>query len=161
MISKQVVCRCLRLPLSRQGILIETLVLMAVAWAATRLLPLRALAPFYGRLNRTNADPGRSGVPERELAGLSQRQKEQMWQVRWALRMAKHHLPCDGTCLPRALAGSVMLRRRGLPATVRIGAFRREGQDLKLHAWLTTFDEVPVSGVREADGFTVLATFEG
>jgi hypothetical protein len=158
-VSAGTIVRYLRIPLSRKCILLETLLLMAVTRVLTWFLPLRMLAPFYGRMDRSNPPPERSGVPEREIADLSPRQKELMWQVRWALRMAKLHLPCEGTCLPRALAGSVMLRRRGLPATVRIGAFRREGEELKLHAWLTTFGEVPISGVREADGFTVLATY--
>ena len=52
-----------------------------------------------------------------------------------------------------------MLRRRGLPAIVRVGARHTSAGDLKLHAWLTTIGEVRITGVREAVGFKVLATF--
>lgn len=141
-------------------LLTEAVSLMAVAWVATKLLPLRALSPLYGKLNRENLTFTESPLPEQELTSLTPYQREHVWQIRWALRKAKHHLPWEGTCLPRSLAGSLMLRRRGLPATVRIGATHSADRDVKLHAWLTTINEVRISGVREAAGFKVLATFE-
>jgi len=94
------------------------------------------------------------------MSRLPGHQRNQIWQVRWALRMAKEHLPWEGTCLPRALAGRIMLRRRGLPATVLIGALRGADHELHLHAWLTTREAIPITGVREGRGFRVLARFE-
>lgn len=150
----------IRLSLRRKCLLVEALTLMAVTWFATKLLPHRLLTPIYGTLNRDIPTPRPSLSPQQELVHLTIPQRKSVWDIRWALRKMQHHLPWQGTCLPRSLAGSLMLRRRGLPAFVRIGAKHNADGDLKLHAWLTTIEEVRITGVREANGFKVLATYE-
>ena len=58
-----------------------------------------------------------------------------------AIRRATRIWPA-ARCLPQAIAGSCLLRRGGLTATVTLGA-RVEGDRIEAHAWL------------ECDGFTV------
>jgi hypothetical protein len=52
----------------------------------------------------------------------------------------------EGTCLRRSLVLAAMLRRRGVPAHVRIGIARRDGA-MAAHAWVTvagsTLDDSP------------------
>jgi hypothetical protein len=50
--------------------------------------------------------------------------------ARWPFKL----LPLSGTCLRIALVQVAVLRRRGVPATVRFGVRRRAG-DLEFHAW--------------------------
>jgi transglutaminase superfamily protein len=49
-----------------------------------------------------------------------------------------------GTCLRESLVFSVLLRRRGIPATIRIGVKREDG--LTAHAW------VDIAGIRSDVG---------
>jgi hypothetical protein len=78
--------------------------------------------------------------------------------VRRALGRASRHLPWHSTCLMRAIAGRIMLRRRQCPGTVFVGVERRQGSDHAFHAWLLA-GGVPITGVSEARRFTVVATF--
>lgn len=59
------------------------------------------------------------------------------------------------TCLSRALVAWVMLRRRGLPAVVRLGARREAGSTLSMHAWLE-IEGAPLIGSAEAADFVAL-----
>ncbi|PAP75865.1 lasso peptide biosynthesis B2 protein [Rubrivirga marina] len=76
-------------------------------------------------------------------------------EVRRALRRASRRHA--NTCLAQALAGRVMLRRRGLPSTLSLGA-RKEGERLAFHAWLRAGGLLlnPGGGPRD---YAVLATF--
>lgn len=73
------------------------------------------------------------------------------------IRRMAPRLPFRTTCLVRAVAGWLMLRRRGVPAIVRFGV-RMEAGQLAAHAWLMVHD-VTVLGGEEAGGFTPIGDF--
>ncbi|MBF0373817.1 MAG: lasso peptide biosynthesis B2 protein, partial [Alphaproteobacteria bacterium] len=55
-------------------------------------------------------------------------------------------------------AGSLMLRRRGIPSRLVLGV-RREPDGLAAHAWLLTAAGAIVCGGPEAEGFVPIAAF--
>lgn len=98
----------------------------ALVWGfrlALRVVPLR-------RFRRVLGDEGPRDVPARPPA----RPDPAVLAVGRALHRVSKSNP--RTCLPQALAGRVMLRRRGLPSTLSLGA--RPGADgpFAFHAWL-------------------------
>lgn len=61
-------------------------------------------------------------------------------------------------CLPQALAAHWMLRRRGIPSSIRFGVQRPVEGQLAAHAWLCV-DGMVVLGGEEMEGFTQIAEF--
>jgi hypothetical protein len=59
------------------------------------------------------------------------------------------------TCLSRALTGWLMLRRRGVPSIVRVGARQEGGVGVRMHAWLEVAG-APIIGSEEAADFVAL-----
>jgi hypothetical protein len=80
---------------------------------------------------------------------------EQAALVGRAIARAARHVPFRAVCLQQAFAALLMLRRRGLAATVHFGLLR-DGSELKAHAW-SRCGEVPVTGIAAATGFTPVA----
>jgi hypothetical protein len=112
-------------------------VLVAVLRAGLAVLPFRvvlgivkAVAPGDGP--RAAARP-RASREEAELA---------LWGAAAAGRAVLRRNPC----LPRALAALILLRRRGVPAELRIGVARDEGGALKAHAWVESEGAVVAGG---------------
>jgi hypothetical protein len=54
----------------------------------------------------------------------------------WSLQTAGRTLPPAGRCLIEALAGHVLLGRKGLATDLRIGVARDADGAFKAHAWL-------------------------
>jgi hypothetical protein len=67
-------------------------------------------------------------------------------------------LPFDLGCLPQAVAGSAMLRRRKLPARISLGV--PKGGGLPAHAWLEA-GNIPITGTAIADTYAPIARFVG
>lgn len=91
----------------------------------------------------------RAAVPDPDL---------ELQRVRWAVSRASRLLP--GTrCLPQALAGQVLLARRGVPVNLRIGVGHGE-EGFAAHAWLER-DGKTVLGEARPGEFTPLSKFDG
>jgi hypothetical protein len=56
-------------------------------------------------------------------------------RIAWAVRAVSQYVP-RATCLTQALAGQVLLVRRGYPTCLRIGVTRKPREGLEAHAWL-------------------------
>lgn len=59
-------------------------------------------------------------------------------QARWVqfhLYRATNYLPWQPKCFDRAIAGKIMLARRGLKTRLNLG-LKREGSKMVAHAWL-------------------------
>lgn len=137
-----------RLSRAERRLALEAALLLAVAWPTVRLLSFRLYGPMMGRPGEATFDPPESIAGAESVArGVGR-----------ALRRADRHLPWHSTCLMRALAGQIMLRRRRCPGTVYVGVERREEAAHGFHAWLLA-GAVPVTGAREASRFIVIATF--
>lgn len=136
----------------RQALFLEALGLVVFASAAVKLLPYRATRRLYGNPNPRPIEPV---WPRRD----DWRVDPQVHDVSWALHAVERTTGWDRSCLARAIAGRIMLRRRGFAPTLVIGTRRAAGA-LAFHAWLLEHGQ-PVSGVRAARGFSVLAVFDG
>jgi Transglutaminase-like superfamily len=77
-------------------------------------------------------------------------------RVRWAVETAARNLPFEVICLPQAIAGKLMLRRRGIASTLYLGVAYDPA--LKAHAWLRV-GRVIVTGAKGRVGFSVVSTF--
>lgn len=111
---------------------------------ALRVVPFRR---FQGLLGTPGPRDARPEAPPAPAPGA-------LAVARAIHRAAKAH---PDTCLAQALAGRVMLRRRGLPSTVSLGARRGDG-DFAFHAWLRSGGVLLTAG-GGPDHFTVLSTF--
>jgi hypothetical protein len=132
----------LRLPSADRRLLREALVAVALVRAALWMMPLKRL---HLRLMRCRASkPGPPHEPAR---------------IGWAVAAAAGRVP-SATCLTRALALQVLLRRRGLRSSLHVG-FRLLGDDEVCgHAWLECGGEV-LSGGGGLDDFRSLLRLDG
>jgi hypothetical protein len=78
--------------------------------------------------------------------------------VRRAILRVAERLPWQSSCLVRALAARLMLRRRRLPSTLQLGVRAGALTELSAHAWVKCGD-VDVVGGESAAEFTPLASF--
>jgi hypothetical protein len=124
---------------------IEALTVLIVARLALRVLPFGWIAGLAGATD-VSRDHDRPHRPTTDPVSAG---------VRTALRAGARRLPWRSTCLTRALAGRMMLARRGVPSALVFGV-TRDGAGVAAHAWLMTADGT-VCGGREAPRFRPLA----
>ncbi len=69
------------------------------------------------------------------------------WErVVWAIRAVGRRTLGDRPCLPEALAGRLMLQRRGYEANLTIGVRKDEKGALLAHAWLESGQHIVLGG---------------
>jgi hypothetical protein len=129
---------------------VEALIELCRAKTLVHTVPFRRLAPTFGR-------------PQAETAGaIAPADRAIAVQVSWAVQCAARHVPLGFVCLPQAIAGQRMLRRRGVGSTLYLGVAsdRAKPEAITAHAWLRAGDKI-VSGEREAAHHRRLASFAG
>lgn len=126
----------LRLSHRERGIFTRAWVLFLLVELALRFLPFKRVVALGQRLS-----PRRPGdaTPPFPCA---------LPRAIWLVEVAGRHAPGGPSCLNRALVLSWILRRRGVPTTLRIGV-SRDGGGLEAHAWL------------EGEGQVILGPGEG
>lgn len=117
------IVRLARLPRGEVGLLAEATLCLAVARAATLVLPFRWLTKLMS-----------AARPIRPLD--AERRKAAIVDVARAVGRAARHMPFRAVCLQQAIAAQHMLRWRGVETSVQFGA-RLEGGALDAHAWVT------------------------
>ena len=137
--------RFFALPAREQGRVIEAALSLLAVRLALGLLPFpRALRLL--RVVQAETWAGRLAAAEASEVGC-------------AIARAARYAPFRAVCLQQAFAALLMLRRRGLSATVHLGLARELGTNaLKAHAW-SRCGEVPVTGGEAAPGFVAIAAF--
>ena len=126
------------------------LLLAAAFWLCLGRLALLAL-PFQDILRKIESINGSGTVAAQPAAAA---------RIVWAVDTASRYLPGMGTCLPRALAAAVLLRRAGLPAQVRVGVARGEDGSPEAHAWVECGGQV-VIGCSELERYTLISVLRG
>lgn len=128
---------------------LEAALLLVVAHGLRRSLPMARWARLIGIPHPVDG-PGPSGHPT--PVDL---------RVRHALRRAESRLsrlPATLTCLDQAVAGSLMLQRRGARPSVVVG-LDREDPLLGSHAWLVGASGWVLVGDEVRSGFTPVTAF--
>lgn len=129
----------------------EARLALMFAWTLVFVVPLRHAIRVVGK-PAPSADASSTGHPRQRDAIVLKRAQS----VTARLARVADGLPWHSTCFVRAIAGSLLLRRRGIDgAIIRLG-LRNSGQDLNAHAWLI-LDGHSLLGGEEAEGFTPLA----
>jgi len=114
-----------QLPWPARGYLLEALLVLPVVKMALGLLGFRRCQFVLSRL-----------VPRRVIsAGEAVALQERSRLIARMVRAAGVHGAYHATCLPESLALWWMLRRRRVPAELRIGV-RKEEQQFEAHAWV-------------------------
>ena len=124
------------------------MVALTTAGLFVRMLPFRTIMKLVG-IGRARASEDvalhRTSDPVAAAVGV-------------AVNRAFARLPWHSTCLVRALAGRLMLMRRGVPSIVVFGVTKRMDH-IHAHAWLVAGNG-PVCGGREGAGFQPIAAFQ-
>jgi hypothetical protein len=79
-------------------------------------------------------------------------------RIAWAVDIMSRHTPWESACLAQAIAGKIMLARRGVPALLYLGTRKDEQGELVAHAWLRVANAIVIGGSGH-ETFTVLAAF--
>lgn len=136
--------RFLRLPAPERRDLAEAVLLCTMAGVLVKLVPFRRLAPRLGRHMAVSPPEAEEG------------QRTGAARVGWAISVAAQHLPWRPVCLPQAITAQWMLRRRGIPSTLYLGADPARGYDA--HAWVRAGTTIVTGGPRE-ERYTVVSSF--
>lgn len=132
---------------AHRGRVAEAGFLLCAAWIGVRLVPFRRIAPLLGGVQSPSVGANITSMEHGHAA----------CEVRVALATAARRMPWTSTCLMRALAGRLMLGRRGVPSLARIGVSGRPEQG-RAHAWLIAAG-LDVSGGNTARDCTPIAEF--
>jgi len=142
-VSPGVARRPLRLKWSDRACALEAVLAVTLARVAIQVLPFRVVMRLTGwpmPVRPVEHDPS---VTVR--------------RVRWAVEGVSRRLPFEVVCFPKGLAAHVMLRRRGIPATLFYGAAPTD-KGLEAHVWVRVGD-IDVIGTETADRFATIARF--
>jgi hypothetical protein len=127
---------------------LEAMCALVAAHVLIHGLPFSVGARLAGRMD----DGNREGI-DREPDDL------EVLAVATAIRQGAWRLPFGSTCLNRAVAGRLMLMRRGKPSSLVIGVAISDGRPAA-HAWLIASGGV-VCGGSEAADFRPIAAWHG
>lgn len=122
----------------------ETILALALAWVLVFTISFRRMAGWLGKV----APPRESQTADADTQLRAQVIGRRI--ARWSRRS-----PWRTTCLVQAVAGFLLLRRRGIHAAIRLGV-KRDAHTFAAHAWLMV-GGATVLGGQEAAGFSPLA----
>lgn len=130
-----------RLDWADRRLFCEALAALCVVSAGIRCVPFRHLI-------RLAAWPIGKGPARRDEAVLIRR-------VRWSILAASARLPWRAVCLHQSLVAQILLRRRGVSATLFYGARLKADRELEAHTWVRV-GAVGVVGVENAGDFALI-----
>jgi len=137
-----------RLSGAERRVLIEALTLSAGVRLGLKLFPLRTVRRWLRRLGEGND----RRCPESEPRTIE--------RIVWAVQATNRGTP-GATCLVQAMTGQVLLRRRGIPASVQIGVTKDGVEGFQAHAWLESDGTVLIGGSEDlADRYERLTALD-
>jgi hypothetical protein len=71
--------------------------------------------------------------------------------IRRSISRAANVLPWKSLCLSRSIAAFIMLRRRGIPATMNAGVRFSDNSSLEAHAWVDSDLDVKDNSAKNSD----------
>jgi hypothetical protein len=130
----------------QRHLLLQALVLLLCSALLRRLFHFERLARWLRLL------------PQETPLSVSRDEELLAAQISWAIAAIANRMPGSVKCLTRALAASLLARRRGLRTTLYIGVMRGTAGDLQAHAW-SRCGSCVLTGQAEQPAFTTLACF--
>jgi transglutaminase superfamily protein len=124
--------RCGKLGRKGQGgvrLAAEAALRLTAAWAALRVRPFERVVQGLGDFTAAGETDHREPLGRTAEVEIAR-------AVAWAVAAAARRMPFEATCLPQAIAAQAMLRRRGVAASVYLGAGRDEEGRMEAHAWV-------------------------
>lgn len=137
-----------RLSWSDKLLFVAAAMLMALASAAIRVVPLGHMVRYLGN----------SLGPVGFVPLASARAHHRALRVRDAIGRAATALPLRSDCYPQALAGVILCRMVRVPVAMHLGVKLGECGAMKAHAWLVS-GRVGITGRKNSAGFTPVACF--
>lgn len=137
----------LALPSPKRWLLLEAILWLGLARAAVVVLPLRWIMVGLGQSIGIATSTA-------QLVGNSELQG-----VAWAISVASRRTPWQSNCLAQALAGQIMLRRRGIASTLYLGVMKEGPNMLVAHAWLSSQAMIVTGGHQQLERYVVVASF--
>ncbi len=129
-------------------VFLEAFGFLCAARLAVLLLPFKTLAGKMG-----------DHMVETPLIG-HQPDNKAIQDVSRSIKKASLYTPCRSLCMEQALAASIMLKSRNLPATIYFG-FQKDkqyGKNIKAHAWIRSGETILTGGSGHRQ-FAVVAYF--
>jgi hypothetical protein len=140
------VLKYLRLRAAERHLLLKVTLLLWVIRLALWLLPFRIVRHMVSRFSDL-----------RVADACSQQNAE---AILWAVRLGSRYVPA-ATCLTQALVGKLLLARRGLDATLRVGVAFSDSGSLQAHAWVESNGRIVLGGSEvSVQCYTPLASFD-
>jgi Transglutaminase-like superfamily len=133
---------------AERQLLVEATLWLGLARSAILTIPFRWTTRLFA------LRPGEGDASTDRLS------RELAQRIGWALRVASARSPWQSTCLAQALAGTGMLRRRRIPATLSMGVARSADQlnGMEAHAWLSCAGLI-LTGGGSHEKYNVVARF--
>lgn len=135
--------RFIKVPIREKKIVLETIFLLLLG-RILLLLPYKYMKLFLGIYNKT---------PESKTVDIVESRR-----IGRYIRHIGDRLPWKCTCLVNAVAAKIMLRRRGIPATIYFGMTRDESRKIIAHAW-TKCGNFLVTGKDDAHEYKTVGYF--
>ena len=129
-------------------LLMEAFVLLGIARLTVLVMPFRWLAVTLGKhMKETGIEVNPSDLGPARMVGQ-------------AVRSAANNTPWESLCLPQAVAGQWMLKRRHIAGTLYLGVAKDKAKTERLaaHAWLRC-GNIILTGREGHRQFTVVAVF--
>lgn len=128
---------------------LEAVLLLAVARLHVRFVKFR----HYSRVLGTQC--GKGAPP---FKPWSQPERDEISAIGQEIHRAANNVPWNAVCLPQAITGKWMLKRRGIDSELYLGVAKDGSLGLKAHAWLLA-GNVPVTGVDISAEYKQVAWF--
>jgi hypothetical protein len=135
-----IVRKWVHLPPPERRLLARALPLVVCVRLALWVLPWRVTRRVTQRLSVARGAAGETDVDVDAVAR--------------AVSRAARRVP-RATCLTQAIAASVMLGRRGVPAAIRFGAARDGSGRFVAHAWVESAGRIVIGGVTSPQRYSV------
>lgn len=128
---------------------IEAALVLHLSWVLVFTVPLRITRRLFGAVEAPNIGVGSAPASEDKTV-------ERAIGVARRLRRVANLLPWHSTCLVRAIAGQMLLTRRGIGGGVIRFGVRKQNGKLEAHAWLL-LDNIALLGGEVAEDYLPLA----
>lgn len=102
----------------------EAFVCLGLARLAVLTVPLRLVVRMLGQTSTSSDEPAagdRASSPTLALGAIVER--------------VANHTPWNSNCLARAVAATLLLRRRGVRTRIYFGVAKNDAGELEAHAW--------------------------